>query len=119
MKQHRIILLVEDDADLRGMFRTALTVAGFDVREAADGYDALVMLEQGKTDLVVLDLRLPRVDGLDVLKDMRGRNERVPVVVVTASPDDLSQLGVECVLKKPVLPEQLIATVTKCLAKHK
>jgi DNA-binding response OmpR family regulator len=118
MKQQRIILLVEDDTDLRGMFRTALTVAGFDVREAADGYDALVMLEQGKTDLMVLDLRMPLVSGLDVLEDMRARNENVPVVVVTASPDDLSHLSVECVLKKPVTPEKLIATVTACLAKH-
>jgi DNA-binding response OmpR family regulator len=100
------------------MFRTALTVAGFDVREAADGYDALVMLEQGKTDLMVLDLRMPLVSGLDVLEDMRARNENVPVVVVTASPDDLSHLSVECVLKKPVTPEKLIATVTACLAKH-
>jgi len=72
MKQQRIILLVEDDTDLRGMFRTALTVGGFDVREAADGYDALVMLEQGKTDLMVLDLRMPLVSGLDVLEDMRA-----------------------------------------------
>ena len=118
MKQQRIILLVEDDTDLRGMFRTALTVAGFEVREAADGYDALVMLEQGRTDLMVLDLRLPRVDGLDVLQDIRGRNERVPVVIVTASLDDLSHLPVACVLKKPVTPEKLIATVTECLAKH-
>ena len=118
MKKPQIILLVEDDADLRGMFRTALTVAGFDVREAADGYDALVMLEQGRTDLIVLDLRLPRVDGLDVLQDVRARNAKLPVVVVTASPGNLSHLPVDCVLKKPVTPEKLIATVMECLAKN-
>jgi len=118
MKQKRIILLVEDNTDLRGMFRTALTVAGFEVREAADGYHALMMLEQGKTDLMVLDLGLPAVGGVDVLKDMHARNEKVPVVVVTASLDDLSHLPVDCVLKKPVTPDTLIAKVTECLAKH-
>jgi PleD family two-component response regulator len=63
MKQKRIILLAEDDADLRGMFRVALVLDGFHGREAADGYEALRMLEQGGTDLVVLDLRLPRING--------------------------------------------------------
>jgi len=118
VKPKRIILLVEDDADLRGMFRVALTLAGFDVREAADGYDALVMLEQGDTDLIVLDLRMPRVNGLEVLADMRARNQTVPVVVVTADPGDASLVDVECVLKKPVTPETLIATVRACLTKH-
>lgn len=118
MKQPRIILLVEDDADLRGMFRVALTLAGFEVREAADGYDALVMLEQGNTDLMVLDLRMPRVGGLDVLQDMRARKSSVLVVVVTAHPDDLSHLPVECVLTKPITPETLIATVNQCFAKR-
>ena len=99
------------------MFRSALTMAGFDVREAADGYDALVLLEEGATDLVVLDLRLPRVGGLDVLAEMLSRDMNVPVVVVTASPGDLSHLPVECVLKKPVPPEDLVATVNRCLAK--
>ena len=118
VKQKRVILLVEDDADLRAMFRTALMVSGFDVREARDGYDALAMLEHGGTDLMVLDLRMPRVDGLDVLADIRARQERLPVVVVTASADDLSNLDVDCILRKPVTPEKLIATVGECLAKH-
>jgi DNA-binding response OmpR family regulator len=120
MKQHRVILLVEDHADLRDMFRIALTVAGFYVREAADGYDALVLLEEdGDTDLIVLDLRLPRVDGLDVLAEMRSRQINVPVVIVTGNPSDLSHLPVECVLKKPVSPDELIETVNRCLAKHR
>ena len=118
MKQKRIILLVEDDADLRGMFRVALTLAGFAVQEAADGYDALVMLEQDSADLMVLDLHMPRVDGLDVLADMRAQNETLPVVVVTASVEDLSDLAVECVLRKPVTPDKLIETVNECFAKH-
>ena len=63
MKKRHIILLVEDNDDLRGMFRTALVVAGFHVQEAADGYDALRLLDEETPALVVLDLRLPLVDG--------------------------------------------------------
>ena len=71
MKQKRIVLVVEDDEDLRRMYRTALMLEGFYVYEAANGYDALSVLEQDATDLVVLDLKLPRIDGLSVLKRFR------------------------------------------------
>src|SRR4051812_8254192 len=118
VKQKRIILLVEDDADLRGMFRVALLLEGFDVRDAADGYEALRLLEQGGTDLVVLDLRMPRIDGLTVLKDIRVLYQDLPVLVVTAAPGDLSHLDVQCVLKKPITLDQLVQTVRECFAKQ-
>ena len=118
MKQRRTILIVDDDADLRGMFHIVLALAGFEVREAADGYEALVMLEDGTaTDLIVLDLQMPRVGGLDVFAELQARNENVPIVVVTAYPPKLSELPVECILEKPVTPEQLLAAVNECLAK--
>ena len=118
IKQKRMILLVEDDADLRGMFRVALLLEGFEVREAADGYEALRMLEQGGPDLVVLDLRMPGINGLVVLADIRALYRDLPVVVVTATPGDLSHLDVDCVLKKPIAPDTLVETVRQCFAKH-
>ena len=118
MKQKGIILLVEDDADLRKMYRVALMLGGFAVREAADGLDALMVLDREGADLVVLDLRMPRLTGFDVLADLRARNRHVPVVVVTALPGDHSDLGVECVLKKPTAPETLVETVQRCLEQH-
>lgn len=118
VKRKSIILLVDDDADLRGMYRVALTIGGFAVREAADGLEALMLLDREGADLVVLDLRMPRLDGFDVLADLRARKERVPVVVVTAAPGDHSDLGVECVLKKPTDPETLVETVQRCLEEH-
>src|SRR3954451_18938587 len=107
------ILLVEDDTDLREMFRTALRFEGFDVQEAADGYEALRLLEDEVAKLVVLDLRMPFVDGIEVLREMQSRR-RVPVVVVTASDEDVSQFDVECVLRKPVTPDTLVTTVKRC-----
>src|SRR5689334_11740425 len=109
--KRRIVLLAEDDADLRGMFRAALLLEGFEVREAADGYEALRMLEQGGTDLVVLDLRLPRITGLTVLGDIRMLYKNLPVLVVTAASGDFSHLDADCVLKKPITPEKLVDTV--------
>ena len=88
------------------------------MREAADGYEALRLLEQGGTDLVVLDLRMPRINGLTVLQDIRALYRDLPVVVVTAAPGDLSYLDVDCVLKKPIAPDKLVETVRQCFAKH-
>lgn len=119
MEKRNIVLLVEDNDDLRGMFRTALLIAGFRVQEAADGYDALRLLDEENPALVVLDLRLPLVDGRDVLEEMRQQQKRVPVVIVTASDDELEGFDVECVMRKPVLPEELAATVTKCLSRQR
>src|SRR6476620_10517654 len=106
-RQTAIILLVEDNADLRQIFRMALRFEGFEVKEAADGYEALRLLEGGAAQLVVLDLGLPHVDGLTVLREMQGKH-RVPVVVVTASSEDVSRFDVECVLWKPVTPAKLV-----------
>lgn len=117
MQKRQIILLVEDNEDLRGMFRTALVVAGFQVHEAADGYDALRLLEEQNPALVVLDLRLPLVDGREVLEEMRDKQKRIPVVIVTASDDKLDGFDIECILRKPVTPDKLIGTVMRCLSK--
>ena len=115
----KTILVVEDDADLRRMFRTALVIEGFDVKEAADGMDALRKLDEHPPDLIVLDLGLPIIDGFSVQADIasRAHTRRLPVVVVTGSLVDLETLDVACVLRKPVDPDTLVATVRKCLAR--
>jgi two-component system response regulator ResD len=96
------------------MYRTALTMAGYEVREAGDGMTALAELEQHPPDLVILDLMLPTVSGQVVLAELTARagDEQIPVVVVTASPDPVSH---DCLLRKPVMPERLVETVRNCL----
>ena len=84
------ILIVEDDAALRRLFRTALSVSGFDVREVGDGYTALHVIEQDPPDGIVLDLGLPIV------------SER-------------SYPHAACVLRKPITPQRLVNTVRACL----
>ncbi|HEY2435259.1 MAG TPA: response regulator [Vicinamibacterales bacterium] len=111
------ILIVEDDAALRRVFRMALAIAGYDVQEAGDGYEALQLVENDRPDLVVLDLILRAVDGLSVQQELASRapTSDIPIVVVTGSTIDTSTLDVACVLHKPVTPEDLIYTVSQCL----
>jgi DNA-binding response OmpR family regulator len=78
------VLLVEDDAALRDTLLLALRNAGYGVDAVADGESADISLETGKYDLIVLDLGLPRMDGIEVLRRLRGREDWTPVLILTA-----------------------------------
>lgn len=113
----RTVLVVEDDADLRRMYRTALTLAGFVVREASDGHHALYDLDQHRPDVIVLDIMLPTISGIAVQQELAAGayTRHIPIVVVTGAaigPD----LDVACMLRKPVTPDELVIAVQKCLA---
>jgi CheY-like chemotaxis protein len=112
------ILIVDDDADLRRMFRTVLSMAGYDVAEAGDGVEALRLVENQAPDLIVLDLILRALDGVSVQQELAARSftARIPIVVVTGSTIDTTDLNVACVLHKPVMPDELVKTVQQCLA---
>ena len=117
MRQKRI-LIVEDDADVRRMFRTVLSMAGYEIEEAGDGVDALRLIENRAPDLIVLDLVLRSLDGLSVQQELSARSltARIPIVIVTGSTIDTTGLNVACVLHKPVMPDELLSTVKHCLA---
>ncbi len=116
MRQKRI-LIVEDDADVRRMYRTVLSMAGYDVEEAGDGVDALRLIENHPPDLIVLDLVLRSLDGVSVQQELAARSmtARIPIVVVTGSTLDTAALNVACVLHKPVMPDELFSTVKHCM----
>jgi CheY-like chemotaxis protein len=110
------ILVVEDDTGLRGVFRQALTAAGFDVREAADGIEALRRIDAKLPNLIVLDLGLPGVDGRDVLVELARLPQTfaIPVVVVTGQAH-VADVRASCVACKPVSPDELVEIVSRCL----
>ena len=112
------ILIVEDDVDLRRMFKQALTLAGYDPIEAGDGMEALRILDSQRPDAVVLDLGLPIVDGHVVRQELAAQAHLrdIPVVIVTGLPGEHQALDVYCVLHKPVSPEKLIQTLRSCMA---
>jgi CheY-like chemotaxis protein len=113
------ILVVEDDADLRRLFRTALSIAGYEVDDAADGIEALRIIESRVPDLVVLDLMLRALDGRSVQQELAAHaiTRDIPIVIVTGSSLDISGVNVSCVLRKPVMPDQLVETVRHCIVK--
>jgi DNA-binding response OmpR family regulator len=117
VKPRKRILIVEDDADLRRLFRTRLTIEGFDVEETGNGLDALRTIENHAPDLVVLDLVLPGLDGVSISQEIAGRalTNQIPVVVVTGSSVPKSALRVACVLRKPIDPDELVEVVRECL----
>ena len=118
MPRGRTILVVEDDADLRRMFRTTLAFSGFRVLEAGDGLSALHQLDTERPDLVILDLGLPLVSGHVVRQEIaaHAHTRDIPIVVVTGTPTSRDSINVTCLLRKPVGPDELVQTVRTCLA---
>src|SRR5688500_16254141 len=117
MNTRQRVLIVEDDTDLRRVYRQALSMAGYEVQEARSGFEALRTLDSNPTDIVVLDLSLPGVDGFMVRHELsaHAHTRKIPVVVVTGVTQGLEGLEVNCLLRNPVTPEDLVGVVRKCL----
>jgi DNA-binding response OmpR family regulator len=112
------VLLVEEDDDLRVLFKSALVFAGFAVADAPGGLEALRYLETNRPDVVLLDLMMPGISGFDVRAELRTKAHlrHVPVVVVTAIPiEDLQGYDARCILTKPVMPADVVVAVRGCL----
>lgn len=115
------ILVVEDERKVASFIRQGLQEEGYAVEVAADGAEALDRLvADPDCDLVVLDLMLPRRDGLDVLRDLRARRITVPVLILTARdgvPDRVAglDLGADDYLTKPFAFEEFLARVRALL----
>jgi CheY-like chemotaxis protein len=113
----KTVLIVEDDQDVRSLYRVSLQFAGFRVHEASDGYDALRIVDRDPPDLIVLDLALPGVPGLAVQQEIagNGHTRHIPIVIVTGSDVPLDGNAARCVLRKPVEPHRLVQVVRECI----
>lgn len=81
------ILVVDDDSDLREFLRLRLTSMGFEVTSAANGQEALDVMEGHDPDLILLDMKMPVMNGWEFCRTLEGRDARPPIVVLTAAPD--------------------------------
>ena len=114
------LLLVEDDNTLRAQLHRALGLAGYAVDQADNGRDALFLGDTEAYDAVILDLGLPALDGLSVLKHWREHNRRHPVLILTAR-DNWSEkvagidAGADDYLTKPFHTEELLARIRALL----
>ena len=114
------ILVVDDEPAIRRLLRTGLATQDYDVVEAADGTAALAALAEGHLDLVILDLGLPDVNGLDVLRTLRGRGDLTPVLVLSSRDDEGGKVqaldgGADDYVTKPFGMNELVARVRTAL----
>jgi len=118
------ILLVDDDPDLRLLARKSLSKKGYRVTEAASGSEALQIIGEERPDLIVLDVNMPEMDGLQVLNMLRSTpvTKELPVLMLTSMGDEVSihasfKAGATDYLTKPFSPPQLAARVFACLSR--
>jgi CheY-like chemotaxis protein len=109
------VLVVEDSADIRGLWRIWLTYSGFLVEEASNGAEAVALAHDTPPDLVLMDLCMPVMDGVEAIKALRAESStaEVPIIVITAQGTDDSaqqaaEAGADAYVDKPVMPDELL-----------
>jgi CheY-like chemotaxis protein len=118
MQKPPVVLIVEDDEDNRVIYSTALRWRGYQVLEAANGQQGLAMATQHQPDLVLIDVRMPLMDGLQLRNELQAAADtrHIPAFAITAgvTPDEMERAratGFDLVLTKPLDPRDLIRAI--------
>ena len=124
------ILVVDDEKDVRDFLSTCLADVGFRVETASDGFDALKKIDRKRPDLITLDLLMPRISGIKLMRKLRSNPnwQQIPVIIITAHArdedgnKDLQDLYAEevapvpeYILEKPITPTRLVDGICKIL----
>ena len=113
------ILVVDDEEKIRSLLKLYLEKEGYKVYEASDGEEALKCFADNKVDLIVLDLMLPGIDGMEVAKQIR-KTSMVPIIMLTARGDEIDkilglELGADDYIVKPFSPREVLARIKAVL----
>ncbi len=119
MEKNKIILIADDDPNILQVTGFAMRKAGYDVRLAKDGQQALEIFKNEKPDLVVLDILMPEMDGTDVCTKIRTES-KVPIIFLSSKDDEIDriiglELGGDDYVTKPFSPRELVARVKAVL----
>jgi two-component system KDP operon response regulator KdpE len=114
------VLVVDDEPPIRRFLRTSLAAQGYDVTEAADGAGALDEIRRRPPDLLVLDLGLPGIDGIEVIRRLRGGGTTTPIIVLSSRVDQAGKvealdLGADDYVTKPFGVDELLARIRAAL----
>jgi CheY-like chemotaxis protein len=108
------VLIVDDEPDIRATVSAMLEIEGYEVAEAANGADALLALEERAPDVILLDMRMPVLDGWGFAAELRRRGHRTPIVVMTAARDAAhwaAEIAAAAFVAKPFGFDDLIQAV--------
>ena len=114
------ILIVEDEQPIRKLLEYNLKLSGYETISAADGETAIKLVESEKPDLIVLDLMLPKLDGIEVCKRLRSKGSNIPIIMLTAKGDEFDkvhglEIGADDYMTKPFSPREVVARIKAVL----
>lgn len=121
------ILLIDDDEQLRTVLKLVLTSSGYEVSEACNGNEASKIYQQQRPDLVITDLLMPDKEGLEVIMELRRRDDEVKIIAISGGGrgsavnylDVAGKLGAQQTLAKPFTMEKLLRTVREVMGEEK
>jgi DNA-binding NtrC family response regulator len=121
MGEKKKILVVDDEDSLRTVLSTELASEGYDVGTAADGDDAITELGKKVFDLILLDIKMPRMNGFEVLKHVKDKHPRTKVIMLTGFADlknaiESKKLGAEDFVSKPYDLVDLLTTIERVMS---
>jgi two-component system chemotaxis response regulator CheY len=118
----KVIMTVDDSASVRQMVSFTLKQAGYEVVEAEDGQDALDKLDTSPVNMLITDLNMPKIDGIELIRKVREKPESrfMPIIMLTTESQDSKKkegraAGATGWIVKPFKPEQLLAVIKKVL----
>lgn len=125
MEEGKVILLVDDDLTLREMYDERFKAEGYTIVQASNGEEAIVKAKEVKPNIIMLDIMMPKINGFDVLKQIKADEElkNIPVIVLTALIQDVDRLqgqklgAADYIVKSETMPGEVIEKIKTILAK--